>query len=78
MWTIIYERTNLVSRHRGILPGILSCPHNGNEDLGPDVPPRTGEGIPSDCQFNKKGDLHTREITTGVAQRMLDVFGEAP
>ena len=31
MWAITYEETNLVSRHQGTLPVILSCPHDGNE-----------------------------------------------
>ncbi len=81
MWTINdkYEKTktNLVSFHRGTLPVILSCPHNG-EETPSDVHERTGQGIPSDCHFNDNGDLQTRDITTRVAQRMLDVFGEAP
>jgi hypothetical protein len=29
MWTITYEAANLVSRHQGTLPVILSCPHDG-------------------------------------------------
>ncbi len=77
MWTITYAQTNLVSRHRGTLPVILGCSHGGGETPS-GVPERTGQGIPSGCDFQKAGDLHTREITIGVAQRMLDVFGEAP
>ena len=76
MWTIAYEEVNLVSRHRGTLPVILSCPHNG--DRKPKgVPERTGSA-PGCPPFTVNGDLHTREITTRVAQRLLDVFGEAP
>jgi hypothetical protein len=76
MWTIPYEKTNLVSRHRGTLPVILSCPHEGeDEPLG--VPVR--EGSPPGCPpITINRDLHTREITMGVAQRLLDIFGEAP
>jgi N-formylglutamate amidohydrolase len=78
MWTITYEETNLVSRHQGTLPVILSCPHDGNESPS-GVPERTGEGIPATCPpFRTTSDLHTREITEGVAQRLLDVFGETP
>jgi hypothetical protein len=78
MWAITYGETNLVSRHRGALPVILSCPHDGDEILS-GVPERTGEGIPPTCPpFRKASDLHTREITEGVAQRLVDVFGEAP
>jgi N-formylglutamate amidohydrolase len=76
MWTLTYEKTNLVSRHRGTLPVILSCPHDGKE-APPGVPKRTGSN--PDCPpFKTTRDLHTREITEGVAQRLLDFFGEAP
>src|SRR5262245_50069769 len=79
MWTITYEEVNLVSRHRGTLPVILSCPHGGDEQ--PEgVPDERNETNPNpECRpVKKKIDLHTREITTRVAQRMLDIFGEAP
>jgi N-formylglutamate amidohydrolase len=76
MWTITYEETNLVSRHRGTIPVILSCPHDG-EERPPAVPKRSGSA-PGCPPFKISRDLHTREITTGVAQRLLDVFGEAP
>jgi N-formylglutamate amidohydrolase len=76
MWTIAYEKANLVSRHRGTLPVILSGPHDGKE-APPGVPKRTGSN--PDCPpFKTTRDLHTREITQGIAQRLLDVFGEAP
>ena len=76
MWTIEYEETNLVSRHRGTLPVILSCPHDG-EDEPSGVPVR--EGSPPGCPPVKiSRDLHTRAIAEGVAQRLLDLFGEAP
>jgi N-formylglutamate amidohydrolase len=76
MWTITYETANLVSRHRGTLPVLLTCPHDG-EESPPGVPERTGSA--PDCPpFKKSRDLHTRPITTGIAQRLLDVFGEAP
>ena len=76
MWVIRYEEKNLVSRHRGTLPVILSCPHDGKE-VPRGVPKRTGSN--PDCPpFNTSRDLHTREITEGVAQRLLDLFGEAP
>lgn len=76
MWTIDYETIAFVSRHRGTLPVILGCPHDG-EDKPSGVSER--EGSPPGCPpFNKLRDLHTREITTGVAQRLLDIFGEAP
>jgi N-formylglutamate amidohydrolase len=77
MWTITYKETNLVSRHRGTLPVILSCPHGGAEQPEGVTEQRTGSN--PDCRpISIRSDLHTREITTGVAQRLLDIFGEAP
>jgi N-formylglutamate amidohydrolase len=76
MWTIEYQETNLVSRHGGTLPVILTCPHNGVQKPE-DVPERTGgpEGCP---RPSLNADLDTRDIITRVAQRLLDVFGEVP
>jgi N-formylglutamate amidohydrolase len=75
MWTISYSRAKFVSSHPGTLPVILTCPHDGNENPG--VPERTGSA--SGCPpFTKRRDLHTRQITEGVAQLVLDLFGEAP
>jgi len=76
MWTITYEETNLVSRHRGTLPVILTCPHDGKESPA-GVPERTGSA-PGCPPFKTSRDLRTHEIAIGVAQRLLDVFGEAP
>jgi N-formylglutamate amidohydrolase len=76
MWTITYEEANLVSRHRGTLPVILSCPHGGAEQPA-GVPERSGS-VPGCPPFSRSRDLNTIEITTRVAQRLLDVFGEAP
>jgi N-formylglutamate amidohydrolase len=78
MGIVTYEETNLVSRHRGTMPAILTCPHGGDEQP-PGVPnPRTGAGLPADCRFEKDTDRFTRTITRGVAQLLFDVFGEAP
>ena len=78
MGTITYEEANLVSRHRGTMPAILTCPHGGDEQP-PGVPnPRTGVGLPADCRFEKDTDRFTRTITRGVAQLLFDVFGETP
>lgn len=76
MWIIDYETIALVSRHRGTLPVILSCPHEGEgEPSG--VPVREGSS-PGCPPVKISRDRHTREITTGAAQRLLDIFGEAP
>jgi N-formylglutamate amidohydrolase len=77
MWQINYRVNNFVSRHRGTLPVILTCSHDGDKKP-PGVPKRTGQGLPSGCDFEQDSDLKTRVITTGVAQRLLDITGEAP
>jgi N-formylglutamate amidohydrolase len=78
MGAIAYEEINLVSRHRGTMPAILTCPHGGDKQP-PGVPnPRTGAGLPPNCRFESNTDRFTRTITRGVAQLLFDVFGEAP
>src|SRR6266498_5894255 len=78
MWTIMYEEANLVSRQRGTLPVILSCPHGGSRQPE-DVPVESDETNPNhECRpVKKQSDVNTREITTHVAQRLLHIFGEA-
>ncbi len=77
MWQITPLVVNLVARHRGTLPVLITCPHGGDA-VPADVPERTGQTTPAGCDFEKNRDLHTKEIALGVAQRMLDIFGEAP
>ncbi|HSA82624.1 MAG TPA: N-formylglutamate amidohydrolase [Geminicoccaceae bacterium] len=76
MRQIEYSKTRLVSRHPGTLPVLLTCPHDGNEAPA-GVPERTGP-TPECSDFEPNRDLRTRAITTGVAQRLLDLTGEAP
>jgi N-formylglutamate amidohydrolase len=77
MWKISYQTTRFVSRHRGALPVVLACPHDGSK-APPHVPERSGSALPASCDFTKTRDLNTRAITTGVAQRLLDLCGESP
>jgi hypothetical protein len=65
----------MVSHHRGTLLVILTCPHDG-DDSPPGVSERTGSctGRPP---FKKSRDRHTRTLTMGLAQLLLNVFGEA-
>ena len=78
MVTVSYEETNLVSRHRGTMPAVLTCPHGGDKQPRGVPNARTGAGLPSDCRFETNTDRFTRTITRGVAQLLFDVFGEAP
>jgi N-formylglutamate amidohydrolase len=78
MRQIEYSKTCLVSRHGGTLPVLLTCPHGGDE-VPPGVPERTRANSPRDCPpFEDDRDLRTREVTTGIAQRLLELTGEAP
>ena len=76
MWLIAYRSTRHVGRHRGTLPVVLACPHDGGAALP--VPERTGSGLPRRCHFTKSRDFQATAITTGIAQRLLELRGEAP
>ena len=78
MWIIQYETNQMVSRHAGTLPVLLTCPHGAPVSAKPDgVSARTGRG--PGCPTNKVlGDSFTRDITTAVAQLLLETLGEAP
>ena len=76
MGRIEYSKTRLVSRHRGTLPVLLTCPHDGDE-VPPGVPKRTVS--PPGCPpLELDRDLRTRAVTTGIAERLLDLTSEAP
>ena len=77
MWSIDYKVSKLVASHRGTLPVLIACPHGGDAEP-PGVPPRKSSEVPAACDFEDARDLNTREIAEGVAQRMLEIWGEAP
>jgi hypothetical protein len=70
-----------VKRHRGSMPIILTCPHDGTE-APPNVPLREEPIPPGSCinrnRFNTGRDRRTAEITQGVAQKILDLTGLSP
>jgi N-formylglutamate amidohydrolase len=76
MWTIDYEEKQMVSRHTGSLPVLLTCPH-GATGKPPGVSQRTGS-TPNCPPFKISGDRFTRDITIAVAQLILETLGEAP
>ena len=78
MWIIQYESNLMVSRHAGTLPVLLTSPHGAPASAKPPgVSQRTGS-TPG-CPPNKiLGDTFTKEITTAVAQLLLETLGEAP
>ena len=78
MWIIQYESNLMVSRHAGTLPVLLTSPHGAPASAKPPgVSQRTGS-TPG-CPPNKVlGDTFTRQITTAVAQLLLETLGEAP
>jgi hypothetical protein len=79
--TVFYTKTKHVSRHRGTLPVLLTCPHGGSESIA-NVKERTDANTPSSCtganKFRNGTDRHTAEITKRIAQRMYEAYGESP
>ena len=78
MWIIQYESNLMVSRHAGTLPVLLTSPHGAPATA---KPPGVSErkSSPPGCPPDKiVGDSSTRQITTEVAQLLLETFGEAP
>lgn len=77
MQLLTFARRNLVLRHRGTLPVILTSPHDGGS-TPPGVDQRTAETSPDDCDVNTSRDVRTREITEAVARRILERTGLSP
>lgn len=77
MSIITYSETRLVKRHRGTMPVIMTCPHDGTESP-PNVRERTQAATPASCQFNTGRDRETSLITESVAQKILDLTGLSP
>jgi N-formylglutamate amidohydrolase len=77
MQAVTYEEDLLVKRHRGTMPVILTCPHDGTE-TPPGVQARKREATPDECQFTIKSDLQTAFITQSLAQKILDLTGLSP
>jgi len=72
---IPYLTQKLVARHRGTLPLVLACPHDGGESP-PGVPVRSGD-VPG-CHFEKDADRQTHLIGVQLAERLLELCGQAP
>jgi hypothetical protein len=78
MLTITYSETHLVKRHRGTMPIILTCPHDGTEQPA-HVSERTEAGNPAACGSFKTGrDLDAADIAERVAQKILETTGLSP
>lgn len=76
MRQIEYAKSDLVRRHAGTLPVLLTCPHDGDA-VPPGVPKR--EVSPPGCPpLELDRDLRTSVVTTAIAERLLDLTGEAP
>jgi len=72
MSSINYDITRFVRTHRGTLPVIITCPHDGKEKPT-NVPERDDRPA-----IKKKSDLHTGDLARGLAQSMLDSAGKDP
>jgi hypothetical protein len=77
MQIVTYAERRLVKRHRGTMPVILTCPHDGSESPQ-NVRERTSRATPSGCNFKTGRDTETAMITEAVAQKILDVSGLSP
>ena len=77
MQIVVYAEDNLVKRHPGTMPVILTCPHGGSEEP-PGVDVRTDPATPPGCDFQDSRDNKTIEITEAVAQKILDLTGLSP
>jgi hypothetical protein len=78
MLIVTYSETRLVKRHRGTMPIILTCPHDGTEQPA-GVSERTEPNNPAACgQFNTNRDVNAGDIAERVAQRILETTGLSP
>src|SRR5262245_38689660 len=77
MRLVTYSERLLVERHRGTMPVLLTCPHDGT--VGPPkVGKRQRPATPSGGPFKTARDTHTAMITASVAQTILNVSGLSP
>lgn len=77
MRIITYAERLLVKRHRGVMPVILTCPHDGTKSP-PGIGERSEDNTPASCQFTNLRDLETAQITEAVAQKIFDLTGLSP
>jgi N-formylglutamate amidohydrolase len=78
MVLVTYSETRLVKRHRGTMPIILTCPHDGTE-TPPNVTERTETNNPDECgELKTLRDTNTADVTERVAQRILESSGLSP
>jgi hypothetical protein len=77
MQIITYLEEQLVKRHSGTMPIILTSPHGGSE-APPNVSERTKEDTPANCDFQNKRDDDTATITERMAQKIVDLTGLSP
>jgi N-formylglutamate amidohydrolase len=74
---VTYAERRLVKRHRGTMPMILTCPHDGTEAPA-NVAERTNGATPAGCSFKTGRDTEASTVTEGVAQRILEEIGLSP
>jgi len=77
MQIVTYAERRLVKRHRGTMPVILTCPHDGSESPAK-VKERTNAETAAGCNFKSGQDTETAGITEAVAQKILNVSGLSP
>lgn len=77
MQVVVYAECQLVKRHRGTMPIILTAAHGGSA-APPGVAERVREQTPRGCDFQNLRDNETAHITEAVAQKILDNTGLSP
>jgi N-formylglutamate amidohydrolase len=79
MRLISYTEENLVKRHRGTMPILLTCPHDGIEKPA-NVDLREKDQTPNEpgCGFKILRDREVSVITEGVAQMIFNLTGHSP
>jgi N-formylglutamate amidohydrolase len=78
MQHFIWANANLVTRHRGTMPIILTCPHDGTETPAGVTERREASNPPECFQFRKGTDTNAATITEGVATAILNATGLSP
>lgn len=77
MQTVTYEEDRLVKRHRGTMPVILTCPHDGTEKPS-GVDERKEENTPDGCGFTPRVTSKLNSSPSRWLQKILDLTGLSP
>lgn len=77
MQVVTYSENMLVKSHRGTLPLLLTCPHDGREQPQ-NIRERLQNKTPQGCDFQTLRDKEVAVITEALAQKILELSGLSP